>query len=79
MARDLIQTFPHQDQHAQYKATSTPTKAHTPYQCYPTKEIQRFQTKLIKKKKKKKVREINQHWKIIFKSSFQLSVEKSQN
>ena len=41
MARDLIQTFPHQDQHAQYKATSTPKKAHTPYQCYPTKEIQK--------------------------------------
>ena len=52
MARDLIQTFPHQDQHAQYKATLTPKKAHTPYQCYPTKEIQRFQTKLIEKKKK---------------------------
>ena len=57
MARDLIQTFPHQDQHAQYKATSTPKKAHTPYQCYPTKEIQRF----FIEKKKKKVREINQH------------------
>ena len=56
MARDLIQTFPHQDQHAQYKATSTPKKAHTPYQCYPTKEIQRFFIE-----KKKKVREINQH------------------
>ena len=56
MARDLIQTFPHQDQHAQYKATSTPKKAHTPYQCYPTKEIQRFQTKLIEKKKKKSQR-----------------------
>ena len=52
MARDLIQTFPHQDQHARYKATSTPKKAHTLYQCYPTKEIQRFQTKLIEKKKK---------------------------
>ena len=56
MARDLIQTFPHQDQHARYKATSTPKKAHTPYQCYPTKEIQRFQTKLIEKKKKKSQR-----------------------